>query len=286
MQRGPRSGFFYALSCLPVLGAGIVGPDIFHASEEVKKAVFAICVVLALTCLVVGHVKEKRGEAADIRPGHRRRMIALYGMVACGFGFVGFAAAYWWPASSPDTARAESVKIGTTSTKEQTSTAIPYGNAATLSSPPIGSLRFVSSNMTIQVKISTHEIAGRIEVILFNDSDKLIKAHVITAGNINGIPFAYDKIAFDSIAYPHQEFSIISNRITGIVIKPQEKIQDTTLFGWFEYDIYYGFAEEKTPPRHTGRKIEISYWVPFPDAPAGTETKIPIQVVSHDIIEE
>jgi len=38
-----------------------------------------------------------RGEASEPRIGHRRRMIALFGMIIFGVGFVGSAALYFWP---------------------------------------------------------------------------------------------------------------------------------------------------------------------------------------------
>ena len=42
-----------------------------------------------------------RGEKTEPRLGRRRRMIALGGMIVCALGFVGFAAAYFWPSRHP-----------------------------------------------------------------------------------------------------------------------------------------------------------------------------------------
>jgi hypothetical protein len=98
MARGPRFGFYYAIASIPLMGAGILGPDVLPLSPEWKAATFYVCVALALLCVIVGAFKELQDETAEGRaPGHRRRMIAIVGMLSCGVGFVGFATAYFWP---------------------------------------------------------------------------------------------------------------------------------------------------------------------------------------------
>lgn len=47
---------------------------------------------------MVGAAKEMQVESASrLKPGHRRRMISIVGMLVCGVGFLVFAAAYFWP---------------------------------------------------------------------------------------------------------------------------------------------------------------------------------------------
>jgi hypothetical protein len=53
--------------------------------------------ILAVVLLLLGVGSALQGEARTPRPGHKRRMVSLLGMVICGLGFVAFAAAYFWP---------------------------------------------------------------------------------------------------------------------------------------------------------------------------------------------
>jgi hypothetical protein len=55
---------------------------------------------LALGCLVMAIRAALKDEEEAPVAGRKRRMIALGGMIVCGFGFLGFAAAYFWPTSS------------------------------------------------------------------------------------------------------------------------------------------------------------------------------------------
>jgi hypothetical protein len=97
----PRSGFYYALASIPLMGAGIFGPDVFHLSLEAKTIAFYGCLGLAALCVVIGATKEFRAEAgASVMPGHRRRMLAIAGMFISGISFLTFAAVYFWPQRS------------------------------------------------------------------------------------------------------------------------------------------------------------------------------------------
>ena len=130
MRKRPQAGFYYGIAAIPVLGAGIVGPDVFHASAETKQIVFLVCVLAAVLCLFVGfivysvHVRTRklripgtplmsgstrkpifgfsRGRSIEGREEtnappkeHTRGMISLIGMLICGAGFVGFAILYF-----------------------------------------------------------------------------------------------------------------------------------------------------------------------------------------------
>jgi hypothetical protein len=98
MAVGPRSGFYYAAASIPLMVAGIFGPDVFHLSLEAKTIAFYGSLGLAALCVVIGAIRELRSEAgAPVTPGHRRRMIAIAGMFISGIAFLTFAAIYFWP---------------------------------------------------------------------------------------------------------------------------------------------------------------------------------------------
>lgn len=102
-RRGPKAGFYYAVSALPMLGAGVVGPDVFHASEDVKELVFFGCLFAAFLLWIVGARKELREERRDVASGRRKRMVTTWGMIICGLGFLGFTAAHFWPLRNTET---------------------------------------------------------------------------------------------------------------------------------------------------------------------------------------
>ena len=109
--------------------------------------------------------------------------------------------------------------------------------------------------MTIEVKEDLSEVAGRIEVELFNDNNSIVKYHVVTAGNINGKAFGFNKVEFDGYAYPHQPVYLMSTRIVGISLPPTPSLADTSLKGIYEYDLRYGFVEEPEFSRRTARGV-------------------------------
>jgi len=69
---------------------------------------------LLLAAVVIGAsiIIAFRGEASEPRIGHRRRMIALFGMIIFGVGFVGSAALYFWPMRPTPISEASSRSIG------------------------------------------------------------------------------------------------------------------------------------------------------------------------------
>jgi hypothetical protein len=87
MPVGPKFGFYYAAAGIPILEVGMAGPNIFHASAEVKRGFFLGCVVLAATLIIVGGIKEANQEEESDAPDYRRRMIANIGMIVCELGF-------------------------------------------------------------------------------------------------------------------------------------------------------------------------------------------------------
>jgi hypothetical protein len=106
-----RSGFYYALAGVPLMGAGVFGPDVLHLPQEGKEVTFYLCLVAAILFVIVGAVKEYGVETKAPRTtGHRRRMIAIAGMLACGIGFLGFTAAYFWPANAEKTSMVSNAK--------------------------------------------------------------------------------------------------------------------------------------------------------------------------------
>jgi hypothetical protein len=117
MATAPRFGFYYALASIPLMGAGVFGPDVFHLSVEAKTVAFYVCLGLASLCVVIGAIKELRAEAdAAVVPGHRRRMISIAGMFICGIGFLTFAAIYFWPQRSSNSASSPAAAAVTPST--------------------------------------------------------------------------------------------------------------------------------------------------------------------------
>lgn len=115
---GPRFGFYYAVASFPLMAAGVLGPDLFPVSLEAKALAFYACLGLAFFFLLIGTFKELQVEAVDhLRRGHRRRMIAIGGMLICGMGFIGFTGAYFWPSKEAQNA----AKVATFPPSEVTS---------------------------------------------------------------------------------------------------------------------------------------------------------------------
>jgi hypothetical protein len=98
MRSAPRFGFYYTIAGVLLMGAGIFGPDVFHLSPGGKEIAFFLLMAAAFVCVLVGAIKEIQSEAKDsVGEGHRRRMIALIGMLVSGLAFIAFAGVYFWP---------------------------------------------------------------------------------------------------------------------------------------------------------------------------------------------
>lgn len=78
----------------------MVAPDYLQITGALRAICFWGGLVGGILFGVAGFVAAFRGEAIAPRRGHRRRMIGLYGMVASGIGLLGFATAYFLPASN------------------------------------------------------------------------------------------------------------------------------------------------------------------------------------------
>jgi hypothetical protein len=98
MRRDFQIAILLALAAIPAGVALMAAP---YYAEEALKAFAPQCfwggLGLTVFLIIFAFVIAIRGEAAEPRIGHKRRMIALTGMVVCGIGFGGFAAAYFWP---------------------------------------------------------------------------------------------------------------------------------------------------------------------------------------------
>jgi hypothetical protein len=99
MRKDFKIAILCAGSAVPLGVALMAAPDYLH----IPPAYLGLCFWggLGLTALLLGAavVIAIKGEAGEPRIGHKRRMIALVGMIVCGIGFLGFAGAYFWPAA-------------------------------------------------------------------------------------------------------------------------------------------------------------------------------------------
>jgi hypothetical protein len=165
----------------------------------------------------------------------------------------------------------------------------PAGLSGPLSddtAPPIGSLRYVTARMEIEFKQSTGQTAARIVVEIHNDSSKLISFHAVTAGNINGIAFNYNKVEFDGLIPAHESTLLISNRVTDIPIQQQTDIKDPSVVGIYEYDLAYKYIGGGSFTRRSAKGIRIEMWSMIERKPVGSETTIPVLVNFYHEVEE
>jgi len=104
VRPGLGAGFYYALAGVALMLAGVVAPDVFHLTPRMKELVFFGCMAAAFLCVIAGAAKEARSESASpTKRGHKRRMIAIYGMLISGLTFIAFATAYFWPTEDATT---------------------------------------------------------------------------------------------------------------------------------------------------------------------------------------
>lgn len=197
----------------------------------------------------------------------RRRMIALWGMILCGVGFVGFFAVYFWPTDrSPHSVAAVALEAV----------------------PPVGTLQMGTPYLLVERNVHTDEYAAQITVEIKNASNKTIFFHAATAGRINGIWFDQNKVEFDSYIPALGSTILHSRRITELRPLQQKTISDPSFDGVYEYDISYRFAESasKDFPRRTARGLHAQYWHPIPDEKPGTVVKNPLQVSFYNEVEQ
>jgi hypothetical protein len=100
MGGGPRSGFYYALAGILLMLAGVFGAEAFDLTHQQKVFAFVVTTGLAIGLVLIGAIKEIRTEIKKLEAaGHRRRMVAIAGMLVCGLGFLSFTGMYFWPSS-------------------------------------------------------------------------------------------------------------------------------------------------------------------------------------------
>ena len=75
----------------------MVAPDYLHPTETIREVMFWVGLTGTILFVMAAFRTALQGERFISGKGHRRRVIALYGMVTCIVGFLGFAAAYLWP---------------------------------------------------------------------------------------------------------------------------------------------------------------------------------------------
>lgn len=74
----------------------MAAPDYLHLTGISSAVCFWSGLIGAVCFTTAGFRAALLGEAFRPQVGHARRMIGLYGMVACAVGFLGFAATYLW----------------------------------------------------------------------------------------------------------------------------------------------------------------------------------------------
>ncbi len=89
-----------ALAAIPAGVALMAAPEYIGILKEHPGPFFWGGLILASGLIGAATIIAVRGEALEPRSGHRRRMIALAGMVICGVGFLGFSALYFWPTAT------------------------------------------------------------------------------------------------------------------------------------------------------------------------------------------
>jgi hypothetical protein len=100
MAWGPRAGFYYALAAIPLTVAGMYGAEALDLTHTQKTIVAVATLAVALVLIGIGAMTELRAERqTHTTTGHRRRMIAIGGMLIFGIGFLGVAGAYFWPST-------------------------------------------------------------------------------------------------------------------------------------------------------------------------------------------
>ena len=97
-----KPGAYYAAGSVPLMVAGVFLPDVFHPTAGMKAFVFFVCLAASLFLIIVGVIKEI-GEDASPSSRPRRKIMAAWGMLVFGFGFIASMAVYFWPESDRST---------------------------------------------------------------------------------------------------------------------------------------------------------------------------------------
>jgi hypothetical protein len=94
MRRDFQVAILLALAALPAGVALMAAPEYFGVLKEYPGTFFWGGLLLTAALIGAAIVIAIRGEAGEPIAGHKRRMIALAGMIGCGAGFAGL---YFWP---------------------------------------------------------------------------------------------------------------------------------------------------------------------------------------------
>lgn len=80
----------------------MAAPVAFHLEGAISLIIFWIALIGAVAFSLAGLIASLHGEESKPAKGHVRRMVSLYGMLACGLGFIGFMASYLFPGSTAE----------------------------------------------------------------------------------------------------------------------------------------------------------------------------------------
>jgi len=100
MRRDFQIAILLALAAIPAGVALMAAPEYIGILKEYPGPFFWGGFALTAGLFGAAIAIAFRGEAAEPESGHRRRMIALIGMIIFGLGFLGSATVYFWPARS------------------------------------------------------------------------------------------------------------------------------------------------------------------------------------------
>ena len=131
--------------------------------------------------------------------------------------------------------------------------------------PPIGSLHFITAALELDHSKQSDQWAGQVKVEIENATDKLIFFRAITAGNINGMAFADNKVIFEGYIEPRERTTLFSNRIIGFNVDLKAGFSKPSALAIYEYDLAYRFADEKEFSRESARGLRIEYRQPIPE---------------------
>src|ERR1700730_14099977 len=106
-----------ALAALPAGVALMAAPEYISILKEYPGPFFWGGLILASGLILAAIVIAVHGEASEPKAGHRRRMIALTGMVVCGLGFILFSGIYFWPQRSTNPLQSAEVATETAKPK-------------------------------------------------------------------------------------------------------------------------------------------------------------------------
>lgn len=120
-----------------------------------------------------------------------------------------------------------------------------------------------------------------------NTTDKLVFIHCVTAGNINGMAFAAEKVTFDGYVHPKDRTTLMSNRIVGFKVDQKAGFLAPIALAIFEYDLTYGLMDEKIFHRRTMKGLRIEFRDPLPaNRPVGSQFQAQTTVAFYNEREE